>query len=220
MAATKAPNIVVAISRALEAVRADVPPDLLSRYYVDGRGGPGVGFYPNRTTYHPVIRDYGRVLRTDRGDQQTSADIVAIAHRRRWTTIEVHGDLTFRREVWMAASALGLQVRGYTPSIRDQKLLEEHLAKRTRLATHPQEVAPARPAPGRPVHEEGQRAWAPLRVIETLAAARVASPEIRDRLLSQAQARLEQLRTPGRQVDPLHAPLSIERLRKPQDRQR
>ena len=123
MSATRAPNIVVASSRAGDAVRADVPPELLSRYYVDGRGGPGLGFYPDRTTYRPVILDYGRALQTDRQDQQTSADMVAIALRRRWTTIEVQGDVDFRRAVWLSASARGLLVHGYRPSPRDQEML-------------------------------------------------------------------------------------------------
>lgn len=220
MAATRAPNIVVAISRAGAAVRADVPPELLSRYYVDGRGGPGLGFYPDRTTYRPVIRDYGRALQTDREDRQTSADMVAIALRRRWTTIEVQGDPGFRRDVWLSASAKGLLVRGYEPSMRDQEALKG-MAEQVRRPSQPDSEAQREGrVPGHAVHEQAQTSWSPLRAIETLAAARVASPEIRQRLMAQAQARFHQLRTQDGPGDPLQAPLSVERLRRSQDRQR
>ncbi len=221
MAATKAPNVVVALSRAGEAVRADVPPELLSRYYIDARGGPGLGFYPDRTTYRPVIRDHGRALQTDRQDQQTSADMVAIALRRRWTTIEVQGGHAFRRAVWLSASARGLLVQGYLPSARDQEVLGRTMAEQARYARdrHP-ETQRARGVPGSALHEQGQGFWSPLRVIETLAAARIANPEFRQKLMAQAQERLEALRSRGEQGDPLRSPLSAERLRAAKERRR
>ena len=221
MSATRAPNIVVAISRAGDAVRADVPPELLSRYYVDGRGGPGLGFYPDRTTYRPVILDYGRALQTDRQDQQTSADMVAIALRRRWTTIEVQGDVDFRRAVWLSASARGLLVHGYLPSPRDQEMLGRAMAAQARRPSDQDpEAQRARRVPGPAVYEQGQVSWSPLRAIETLAAARIANPDIRQKLMDQARGRLEALRARGEQGDPLRSPLSLERLRASRDRQR
>ena len=44
----------------------DVPDDLKRRYFVDGRGGPGLGFYADATVPTPAFRDRGDRLVTTR----------------------------------------------------------------------------------------------------------------------------------------------------------
>jgi hypothetical protein len=70
----------------------------------------------------------GALAFTDRGDLITSPSenteviksLVAIAKAREWTDITVTGTERFRRDAWLAARALRLEVRGYEPTDYDQ----------------------------------------------------------------------------------------------------
>ena len=112
-------------------------------------------------------------------------------------------------------------MQGYLPSARDQEVLGRTMAEQARHARDPHpETQRARGVLGSAVHEQGQAFWSPLRVIETLAAARIANPEFRQKLMAQAQERLEALRSRGEQGDPLRSPLSAERLSAAKERRR
>lgn len=49
------------------------------------------------------------------------ADMLKVAQHRGWTQVRVSGDETFRREAWVQARALGVDVKGYQPRDRDRQ---------------------------------------------------------------------------------------------------
>ena len=138
----------------------------------EARGGPGLGFYVDARIETAAFRDHGGRLSTDRNDPQVVRDLVAIAQHRGWTAINVRGHTEFRREVWLAARAAGLDVRGYRPTERDQ----QEAARRLR----PRE--PAAPTP--------PDARARLQVVEAVVRNRVVEPSEQARILAAARARL------------------------------
>lgn len=102
--------------------KGDLPPTILDRYLIerDLRGRPE-RFYRDHRTPDPAFRDQGRRLTTDRPYPDTIADMLRVAQHRGWTRLKVDGDDTFRREVWIQARAMGLEVKGYRPRQRDRQ---------------------------------------------------------------------------------------------------
>lgn len=93
---------------------ATVPDRLLERYY-----RIGAKYY----------LDNGELAFTHRENQLTTAsenreivrDLVGIAHHNGVRDITVSGTERFRREAWAAATRLGIEVRGYEPTVHDEK---------------------------------------------------------------------------------------------------
>ncbi|ASD25483.1 LPD7 domain-containing protein [Brevundimonas diminuta] len=102
--------------------KGDLPQAVLDRYLIerDLRGRPE-RFYRDHRTPDPAFRDQGRRLTTDRPYPDTIADMLKVAQHRGWTRLKVDGDDTFRREVWIHARAMGLEVKGYRPRQRDRQ---------------------------------------------------------------------------------------------------
>lgn len=102
--------------------KGDVPEQVLDRYLVerDRQGRPERFFRDHRAT-EPQFRDRGRSLSADRAYPDTIADMLKIARHRGWTQVRVTGEAAFRREVWIQAQALGLEVRGHRPRERDRQ---------------------------------------------------------------------------------------------------
>lgn len=117
-------NTVASTGDAPQTRAGDVPDRVRRRYLTDGEAGAIVGFYVDASIAQPAFRDHGRRLSTDRNDPHVVRDMVAIAQHRGWTTLSVRGETAFRREVWTAARAAGLEVEGYRPSARDGQLAE------------------------------------------------------------------------------------------------
>lgn len=103
-------------------IKGDLPQAILDRYLIerDLRGRPE-RFYRDHRTPDPAFRDRGRRLTTDRPYPDTIADMLRVAQHRGWTRLKVDGDDTFRREVWIQARAMGLEVKGYRPRQRDRQ---------------------------------------------------------------------------------------------------
>lgn len=187
------PNRIYLVSRTRQALKADLPSELVGRYYIDGRSRPGLGFYLDRQSQRPVIRDMGRALDTWRTDEATIADMLKVAQHRGWRSLHVQGDWRFRREVWRQGAELGLDVRGYRPKPN------ELAAARTRLAAMPPPVRP----PNVRLHElaeGGQPTRTGLSASTVLLAAEMADPQ-RKRLLLQALG--DRLRALGLERDPV-----------------
>ena len=187
------PNRIYLISRTRQALKADLPSEVIGRYYIDGRRRPGLGFYLDRQSQRPVIRDMGRALDTWRTDEATIADMLKVAQHRGWRSLHVQGDWRFRREVWRQGAELGLDVRGYRPRTN------ERAAARTRSAATPEPVR----SPNVRLHElaEGVKPARPgLGAATALLAADLADPQ-RKRLLLQALG--DRLRALGLERDPV-----------------
>lgn len=105
-----------------------VPVDVESKYLRVGNK-----FYHPKNTSVVAFVDKGNQLQTRSDSEQIAATLVAIARARGWDEVKVSGSEVFRKEVWLQASAHGMQVQGYTPTDIDKA----ELAKRsTRSTTH------------------------------------------------------------------------------------
>lgn len=100
--------------------KGDVPQAVLDRYLVErDRQGRPERFFRDHRAAEPMFRDRGGALVSNQAYPDAIADMLKIARHRGWTQIRVAGDVAFRREVWVQAQALGLEVRGHRPRERD-----------------------------------------------------------------------------------------------------
>ena len=159
----------------------DVPDDLRRRYFVDARGGAGLGFYADATVTRPAFRDLGARLVAERSDPRTIRDLTAIARHRGWTIVVTHGATSFRREAWLEGRAAGLEVRGYRPTDRDLQALERRLGPRA-------DRGPPTDPQGRSALSE--RAQSTLNLVETVVRNRISGEQRQDRILASARQRI------------------------------
>ena len=71
----------------------------------------------------PIFIDKGNKLQARNTNPSTAKALVEIAQARDWNSIKVRGQNDFKREVWLEASARGLEVKGYSPKEADLALL-------------------------------------------------------------------------------------------------
>jgi len=181
--------------------KGDVPAPLLRRYYLDDRGGPGLGFYADARIQTAAFRDLGARLVTPRSDPNAIRDMAAVAHHRGWTVVVVHGEADFRREAWLTATALGMEVRGYQPTERDRQELERRQAALARKAAR---TADERPERGdREVRDSAAAGRTNMRIVETVVRARVGDRPAQDRILTAARERLASWLEQGARVRPV-----------------
>jgi hypothetical protein len=76
-----------------------------------------------------AFTDRGARLVTPSENMEVVKSLIAIAEARGWKEITVSGSERFRKEAWGAASALGLKVRGYTPTEFERALFARKLAR-------------------------------------------------------------------------------------------
>lgn len=106
--------------------KGDVPAQLLDRYLIErDRQGRPERYYGDHKTADPAFRDHGRALSSPQAYPDSVAAMLRIAQHREWTSIKVAGDDAFRREVWVQARTLGLEVAGYKPTERDRQAASE-----------------------------------------------------------------------------------------------
>jgi hypothetical protein len=184
------PNTLKATGRRSTAT-GDVPDDLRRRYFLDSRGGQGLGFYADATVATAAFRDRGDRLITPRSDPNVIRHLTAIARHRGWTKVTLSGAPEFRREAWLIARAEGLEVRGYRPTARDAQDLERRLEaqrRREQWTQLGQDLDEARANPKRDRHRA--TASAPLEVAAAVIKSRIRDPAVQARLLEQARVRV------------------------------
>ncbi len=167
--------------------KGDVPETLKRRYYLDERGGPGLGFYADARIQTAAFRDQGGRLTSPRSDPNAIRDMAAVAQHRGWTVVVVHGQADFRREAWLTASALGLEVRGYQPTERERQELERRQAALARKAAR---TGDERPERGREARDSAAAVRSNMRIVEAVVRARVGDRPAQERILSAARERL------------------------------
>lgn len=102
--------------------KGDVPSTLLDRYLIErDRQGRAERFYRDARSPDPAFRDFGKRLETRHIYPDTISDMLKIAEHRGWRSLRVDGEEAFRRDVWIQAKAIGLEVDGYRPRQRDQQ---------------------------------------------------------------------------------------------------
>lgn len=186
--------------------RGDIPEPLRRRYYLDGRGGPGLAFYVDATVKAPAFHDRGGRLVAARTDPHAIRDMMAIARHRQWTMVTVRGAADFRREAWLAGRSVGLEVRGYRPTERDTQELDRRTAARERFAQRT-ERGLAREPSDRPPRDLEASPGAPSRlgVVEAVVRARVPDSQAQERILAGARSRLADWLERGARFEPLHS---------------
>jgi hypothetical protein len=191
-------NRVEPAGSARSIARGDAPDWILRRYLLDERGGRGLGFYADATSRQATFRDRGDRLITGRSDPNAVRHMAEIARHRGWTTITVRGDTAFRREAWLAARGLGLEVRGYRPTVRDEQDLDRREAARR--------PRPDRDAGGDRQHLAAAGAGARMRAVEQVVRTRIAEPAEQARILAAARDRLTGWLERGATFEGLRAP--------------
>lgn len=172
--------------------KGDVPEAMLDRYLIErDRQGRPERFFRDHRTAVPMFRDRGGSLVSTQAYPDAVADMLKIARHRGWTQIRVSGDETFRREVWIQAQALGLEVRGHRPRERDVQA-----AGRDGRRPDPSHGrSSSRPASPDPLSERLARA-------AVVVAKLIPDPAIQARLLERARTRAEQRRSEDRERPP------------------
>jgi hypothetical protein len=200
--------------------KGDVPDALRRRYYLDDRGGPGLGFYADARVQTAAFRDLGARLTTPRSDPNAIRDMAAVARHRGWSVVVVHGEADFRREAWLTASALGMEVRGYQPSERDRQELERRTAALERKAAR---AANERPERGdREARDDPAAGRSNMRIVEAVVRARVGDQPAQERILSAAWERLASWLEQGARIRPVEVAQSQaqQEFHRSRDRQR
>ena len=106
--------------------RGDAPQAVLDRYLIEhDRLGRPTRFYRDHRATEPMFRDEGRKLIATQPYPDAVADMLKIAKHRGWSEVRVSGDENFRREAWVQARGLGLEVKGYHPRERDRQAAGE-----------------------------------------------------------------------------------------------
>lgn len=159
--------------------KGDVPTQLLDRYLIErDRQGRPERYYRDHKTADPAFRDHGRALSSPQAYPDSVATMLRIARHRGWSRIKVTGDDAFRREVWVQARTLGLEVAGYKPTERDRQAANEGPDRNT-------ERRPSRDkAPSR--DDVKRRLEMAAVVVRTL----IADPAAQARLMERAWARV------------------------------
>lgn len=210
MAADPVANSLAPGVRNRSTAEGDVPEALRRRYYVDGRGGAGLGFYPDATVKAPAFRDAGRQLVAARNDPNAIRDMTAIARHRGWTIVVAKGEAGFRREAWLAGRAVGLEVRGYRPTERDIQELDRRIDRRLSRETRSGRTEPSTGERTRTSDPEGDRgARSRLRAVETVVRARVSERSAQERIIAQARGRIADWLERGARFAPM--PMTLER---------
>ena len=106
----------------LQTDRTTVPKEVAARFYTclhDSRT------YFRHDTKTEAFRDEGLRLATRAEDAEVIGSLVQIAAARRWQVITVKGSESFRREAWLQACRLGLEVNGFEPQPEDHARLAQ-----------------------------------------------------------------------------------------------
>jgi len=102
--------------------KGEIPASILDRYLIErDRQGRPERFYRDHRAVDPMFRDEGKRLVTRQAYPDAVADMLKVAQHRGWKQVRVSGDETFRRDAWVQARGLGLEVKGYQPRDRDRQ---------------------------------------------------------------------------------------------------
>jgi hypothetical protein len=186
------------LGKGRSTVRGDVPDTVQRRYYTDGRGGDGLGFYVDARVQTPAFRDRGRELVAVRADPNAIRDMTAIAQHRGWAIVTTRGSADFRREAWLIGRSMGLEVRGYRATERDLQEIERRQARARQedRRENREERHDERRNHGRDEREvrgdrrEDSAANRQLRVVDAVVRARVSNPERQEQIMTAARDRI------------------------------
>lgn len=121
-----------------------IPPALRIRYLVvDDK------FYFRDREQALAFEDQGKRIATVHDDAEVAHSMVTLAQAKGWTSLKLRGSDEFKREAWLAAALMEMDVSGYRPSDIDKARLAERQSERAqdKPNTIQRELPPARPQP-------------------------------------------------------------------------
>lgn len=83
-------------------------------------------YYPEQTEI-PAFVDHGNKLHTDLTNDKMTKTLIDIVQARKWKKIQVQGNKAFKRDAWLQASSLGINVTGYEPTKLDLAELKRRI---------------------------------------------------------------------------------------------
>ncbi|MGJ0427289.1 LPD7 domain-containing protein [Methylocystis sp.] len=189
-----------------------LPAHLRRKYYVVEVDAAEAKIYADRDGEYLIAKAGRDHLVTLVANVEIVRDLVAIAAHRAWERIELTGSLEFRREAWLAASARGIETKGYEPSDLDHAALAkmqgrfEHGQKHSFGRDGRSAGAPARRSPVTERNSNGgaedRNARSHLALIERIAfAVFPKDAEARKRILDVARERMAHHRRRGARFD-------------------
>lgn len=110
------------------AANAYAVPEAVAKRFVQVRG---TFYFPDGAR---AFTDRGNRLTTPSENTEVVRSLILIAKAREWHEITVRGTERFRREAWLAARLVGLEVRGYQPSEVEQAHLVRSLNRRNAVS--------------------------------------------------------------------------------------
>lgn len=141
-----------------------------------------------------AFTDSGKTLRTERDDPAIAQSMVALAAAKGWDTLTLKGTTEFRRAAWLAASARGLQTRGFTPQAVDRAQRDELKAEQARTPRDSRARSPSgSPEPdvsAEPPLSLSRRQTVVIDSITTIMRARADSEQAIERAVAMATDRL------------------------------
>jgi len=201
-------NAITAEGGGRSKAKGDVPEALRRRYYLDGRGGSGLGFYADARIVTPAFRDQGARLTAPRPDPNAIRDMTAIAQHRGWTVVVLRGEADFRREAWLAAMTVGIEARGYRPTERDRQELERRQTAQARRTARATEGDVQRPDRER---EQATAVRANMRIVESVVRSQIADRPAQERILAGARDRLARWLEQGARVQTVAVGRAVDR---------
>lgn len=108
-------------------VPVDQPPERVRKRYLRA----GNQYFLKEAPYQIAFEDLGPYLVTEHNRPDVVESMVDMAHAKSWQRIRVSGHEVFRSEVWLQATLLGMEVRGYEPKAADLARLAD--ARQARL---------------------------------------------------------------------------------------
>jgi hypothetical protein len=189
-----------------------LPAYLRRKYYVVEIDAAETRIYADRDGEYLIAKAGRDRLVTRVANIEIVRDLVAVAAHRGWERVELTGSLEFRREAWIAASARGIDTKGYEPSELDRAALAKlqgRFEHRQQHAFGHDRSGAAEPARRSRATERNSNGGADdrndrshLALIERIAlAAFPKDAEVRKRILDAARERIAHHRRRGARFD-------------------
>jgi hypothetical protein len=129
-------------------VPLEQPPERVRKRYLRA----GNQYFLKDAPYQLAFEDLGRHLVTEHNRPDVVESMVDMAVAKSWQRIRVAGHEAFRSEVWLQATALGIEVSGYEPKAADLARLAD--ARQARLNNRIEADA-SKPPAAAPAYAEG-----------------------------------------------------------------
>jgi hypothetical protein len=132
------------------------PPERVTKRYMRS----GNQYFLKDAPFQLAFEDLGPYLVTEHNRPDVVESMIDMVHAKSWQRIRVSGHEAFRSEVWLQATLLGIEVRGYEPKAADLARLAD--ARQARLDNRIDAAAPTTEAMAEAASETQGRTGARL----------------------------------------------------------